>query len=88
MGPLPAAPIAEIQLPAATAIGMLAVAVFAPENKGQQIPDGYQISWYQHVFNICLWWGWRDHFREIIGNSQIPQSSLEFAKSWENWTPA
>ncbi len=75
----------KIQLPAAVVIGVLAVAVFSPENKDQTIPDGYQLSWYQHVFNICLWWGWQDHFREIIGNSQIPCAALDFGESWNEW---
>ncbi len=78
----------KIQLPAASAIGLLAVAVFAPENKGQQIPDGYTLSWFQYVFPICIWWGWQDHFREIVGSSEIARSTLDFAESWENWTPA
>ncbi len=77
----------KIQLPAAAAIGLLAVAVFAPENKGEAIPDGYQLSWYQHVFHICLWWGWQDHFREIISTAQIPQATLDFAEFWNDWTP-
>ncbi len=77
----------KIQLPAAAAIGLLAVAVFAPENKGEVIPDGYQLSWYQHVFPICLWWGWQDHFRDIISTARIQQSTLDFAESWHDWTP-
>jgi hypothetical protein len=77
----------KIQLPASTVIGLLAVAVFSPENKGEVIPDGYQLSWYQHVFHVCMWWGWQDHFREIIGSAQIPQVTLDFAESWDHWTP-
>jgi hypothetical protein len=78
----------RIQLPASAAIGLLAVAVFAPESKGETIPDGYQLSWYQYVFHICLWWGWQDHFREIISTAQIPQETLDFGDSWDDWTPA
>jgi hypothetical protein len=77
----------KIQLPASTVIGLLAVAVFAPENKGELIPDGYQLSWYQHVFHIGMWWGWQDHFREIISTAQIPQVTLDFSESWDDWTP-
>jgi hypothetical protein len=77
----------KIQLPASAVIGLLAIAVFAPENKGEAIPEGYQLSWYQHVFHICLWWGWQDHFREIISTAQIPQVTLDFAESWDDWTP-
>jgi hypothetical protein len=77
----------KIQLPASAVIGLLAVAVFAPENKGEAIPDGYQLSWYQHVFHICMWWGWQDHFREIVSTAQIPQTTLDFSESWDDWTP-
>jgi hypothetical protein len=77
----------KIQLPAAAVIGLLAIAVFAPENKGQDIPHSYQISWYQRVFNISDWWGWQDHFREIIGAAQVPEMPLDFGESWDNWTP-
>jgi hypothetical protein len=77
----------RIQLPAATAIGLLAIAVFAPENKGEAIPDGYQLSWFQYVFIICLWWGWQDHFREIISTANIPQQALDFSEFWDDWTP-
>ena len=77
----------KIQLPAAAVIGLLAIAVFAPESKGQVIPHSYQISWYQRVFHISDWWGWQDHFREIISVAQVPQVPLDFGKSWDNWTP-
>lgn len=75
----------KIQLPASAVIGLLAVAVFSPENKGEVIPDGYQLSWYQRVFHICLWWGWQDHFREIVGTAQIPRTALDFPGSWDDW---
>jgi hypothetical protein len=77
----------RIQLPAATAIGVLAIAVFAPENKGEAISDGYQLSWFQYVFIICLWWGRQDHFREIIGTANIPQQAVDFSEFWDDWTP-
>lgn len=45
----------KIQLPKSAILGLLAVAVFAPENKGEVIPPDYQLSWYDHVFFIqCL----------------------------------
>jgi hypothetical protein len=56
----------KIRLLASAVLGLLAIAVIAPENKGQVIPDTYTLSWCQHVFHICGWWGWQDHFREII----------------------
>ncbi len=77
----------KIQIPGAAVIGLLAIAVFAPENKGETIPDGYQLSWFQYEFNICLWWGWQDHFREIVSTAGIAQETLDFADSWDDWTP-
>lgn len=77
----------KIQLPASVVIGLLAVAVFSPDNKGEVIPDGYQLSWYQHVFHICMWWGWQEHFREIISTAPIQQAALDFSESWDDWTP-
>jgi hypothetical protein len=77
----------KIQLPASVVIGLLAVAVFSPENKGEVIPDGYQLSWYQHVFHIWMWWGWQEHFRAITSTAQIQQAALDFSESWDDWTP-
>lgn len=61
--------------------------MFAPENKGEDIPEGYQLIRDQHAFHIRLWWGWQDHFRETIQAAQIPQVTLDFAESWDEWTP-
>ncbi len=77
----------KIELPASVVIGLLAIAVFAPENKGEAIPDGYQLSWYQYVFIICLWWGWQDHFREIIGTARPSAATLDFGEAWATWAP-
>ncbi len=77
----------KIQLPAAAAIGLLAVAVFAPENKGESIPAGYQLSWRDHVFHINVWWGWQDHFREIAATEQMPQQAVDFGEAWNQWAP-
>lgn len=77
----------KIQLPASAVLGLLAIAVFAPENKGQFIPVNYQLSWYQHVFEISGWWGWQDHFREIISVAQFPHAPIDFGDRWDTWTP-
>lgn len=78
----------NLQLRASAVIGLLGIVVFAPENRGEVIPGTYQLSWQQHVFNICGWWGWQDHFREIIRNAPIEQFPLDFATEWDNWQPA
>jgi hypothetical protein len=79
----------KIRLSAATVLGLLAVAVFAPENSGQIIPDGYQLRLHQHTFLISDWWGRQDDFREIIGliRSQSPSVTINFAHWWDDWTP-
>ncbi|BBX99168.1 hypothetical protein [Mycobacterium lacus] len=77
----------KIQLPAAAVLGLLAIAVFAPENKGEVIPINYQLSWYQHQFQISGWWGWQEHFREIISGAQFSHQVLDFGKRWDEWTP-
>jgi hypothetical protein len=77
----------KVELPASAVLGLLATAVFAPENKGQTIPDGYQLSLYDHVFPISAWWGWQDHFREIVTAKQSPRSALDFGKMWDDWKP-
>jgi hypothetical protein len=77
----------KIQLPAGSALGLIAIAVFAPENKDQVIPFDYQLTWFDHVFHISDWWGWQDHFREIFSGGQVPNQTLDFSKAWEDWTP-
>lgn len=34
-----------------------------------------------------MWWGWQDHFREIVGAEQIPQAALDFGEAWDDWAP-
>jgi hypothetical protein len=77
----------KIQLPASMIIGLIAIAVLAPENKGEPIPIDYRLSWFQHVFQISGWWGWQDHFRDIISGAQFSKVPLDFGKSWDDWTP-
>ena len=76
-----------VQLPTSAVLGLLAVAVFAPENKGQVIPPSYQLTWYDHVFFINGWWGWQDHFREMVGLDKARLVTLDFGDAWNTWTP-
>lgn len=69
------------------ALGVLALVVFAPENKGEPIPGSYQLGWAQHVFHVVGWWGWQDHFREIVHNAGITQYTLDFGPEWPAWSP-
>jgi hypothetical protein len=79
----------KIRLSAATVLGLLAVAVFAPENASQAIPDGYRLTLHQHTFFISAWWGRQNDFREIIGpiRSQSPSVTINFAHWWDDWKP-
>ena len=60
--------------------------VFA-ENKGEAIPDGYHLSWNQHEFRICLWWGWQDHYREAVSTARMSTEALDFSEFWGAWAP-
>jgi hypothetical protein len=79
----------SIQLPTLAVVGLLALAVFAPENAGQTIPDGYRLTLRQHTFFIADWWGRQDDFREIIGPilSQTPSVTINFDHWWDSWKP-
>ena len=77
----------RLRLRASAALGLLGVAVFAPENRGETIPPSYTLGWQQHTFHIGGWWGWQDHFREIVRNARIGSSLLDFGPEWNNWQP-
>lgn len=75
----------RLRLRASATLGLLGVAVFAPENRGELIPGSYQLGWQQHLFHVSGWWGWQDHFREIYRNAGIPSQPLDFGPEWANW---
>ena len=75
----------HLRLRASAALGMLAVAVLAPENRGEQIPGSYQLGWRQHVFHLVGWWGWQDHFREILTTDEVERQELDFGPEWQHW---
>ncbi len=77
----------KIQLPKTAILGLLVIAVFAPENKGEVIPPDYQLSWFDHVFFVSAWWGWQDHFREIVNVDRSSLVALDFGNSWSDWAP-
>ncbi len=77
----------KIQLPKTAILGLLAIAVFAPENKGEVISPDYQLSWFDHVFFVSAWWGWQDHFREIVNVDRSSLVALDFGNSWSDWAP-
>jgi hypothetical protein len=79
----------KIRLSAATVLGLLAVAVFAPENAGQAIPDSYWLRLHPHKFVISAWWGRQDDFRAIFApiRAQSPLVTGDFAHLWDGWKP-
>lgn len=77
----------RLWLRASAVLGLLAIAVFAPENKGELIPGPYHLGWQQQTFHVVGWWGWREHFREIVTNAGITQFPLDFGAEWDSWSP-
>lgn len=78
----------RLWLRASAALGLLGIAVFAKENTDEQIPDAYHLGWKQQIFHVTGWWGWQEHFRDIVARSPVPQGPLDFAEEWDNWAPA
>lgn len=79
-----------IRLSAATVPGLLAIAVFAPENLGQSVPnEDYQLRFHQHVLPVSDWWGRQDDFRDIIApiRAASPLVTINFAHWWDSWSP-
>lgn len=77
----------KIRLPTEVIIGLLAVAVFAPENTGQPIPEGYHLTWHKHKFMINEWWGRLDDVRAILATAEVPVLTMDFTDWWDDWTP-
>ncbi len=75
----------HLRMRASAALGLLAVAVLAPENKGESIGGSYTLGWRQHVFHIIGWWGWQDHFREILTTNEVEPQELDFGPEWAHW---
>lgn len=77
----------RLWLRASAALGLLAVAVFAPENEGQPIPESYFLSWRNYDFLVSDSWGQRERFRELMATAPIEKYTLDFGDSWDAWAP-
>ena len=77
----------RLWLRATAAIGLLAVAVLAPENEGQPIPDSYFLSWRNYDFPVAEAWGQWEGFRDLLAREAIPQYELDFGDAWNAWAP-
>jgi hypothetical protein len=77
----------RLWLRATAAIGLFAVAVLAPENEGQPIPESYFLSWRNYDFLVSDSWGKREGFRESVAVEPIQQYTLDFGEAWDAWAP-
>ena len=77
----------RLRLRGSAVLGLLGIAVFSAENKGELIPEPYTLGWREHVFHISGWWGWQNHFRDIVSLTPIPKYTLDFAEEWDTWGP-
>jgi len=77
----------RLWLRSSAALGLLAIAVFSPENRGEPIPGSYHLGWQQQIFHIVGWWGWRVHFRDIVANAAVTRYGLDFGAEWAVWGP-
>lgn len=68
----------RIQLSDRILFGLLAVAVMAPENTGQQTPAGYHLTLAGESYEINDWWGRRADFEEACAPLNTVQVTLDF----------
>ena len=79
-----------VQLPTSVVMGLLAVAVFAPENKDQKIGRGANygltLVWQRLMLND--WWGREADFRELANVQQVSDGLVvDFGSWWDGWEP-
>ncbi|KAA8889882.1 hypothetical protein F3087_00700 [Nocardia colli] len=77
----------KIALSNLTIIGLLGVAVFAPENAGQQIAPEYYLSVFDQEFTIADWWGRADDFRAATATVERVKVEMDWTDWWDNWQP-
>lgn len=74
----------QIQLSDRIIFGLLAIAVFAPENAGQGTLPGYYLTLgAEHKFIINDWWGRRADFELIASQLTLPNVLIDFS-NWMN----
>jgi hypothetical protein len=69
----------KIQLSDRTVFGLIAVAVFSPENLGQSTPDGYYLT-FGDVKKMIIneWWGRAVDFPAVSALVPMPSVKLDF----------
>jgi len=69
----------KVQLSDRVIFGLLAVAVFSPANTDQNVPDGYHLTFAEHVLPINEWWGRAGDFPAIAALHPLPNITIDFA---------
>lgn len=68
-----------VQLSDRTIFALLAVAVLAPVNRDQEVPDGYHLTLADEPFPINEWWGSKERFLEAAAKHPLgPEVTLDF----------
>ncbi|MBB4137584.1 hypothetical protein [Gordonia humi] len=75
------------RFPASVVLGLLAIAVFAPENVGQVVPTGYQLSWRDWVYPIGEWWGREQDFLDQMSGMEWIRVEMNWTDWWDDWEP-
>ena len=69
----------KVQLSDRIIFALLAVAVFAPVNVGQKVPDGYHLAFADVKLPINDWWGRIGDARALIATVKLPSVKMDFA---------
>jgi hypothetical protein len=71
----------KLQLSDRVIFGLLAVAILSPANVGQNVPDGYHLTFAGTVLRINEWWGRSEDFIDLARSQLLPSVELDFS----NW---
>jgi hypothetical protein len=71
----------KVRLSDRVIFGLLAVAVLAPENADQRVPDDYYLTYARERLTINEWWGRATDFPAVVAKEQLPSVKLDFG-SW------
>jgi hypothetical protein len=69
----------KVQLSDRVIFGLLAIAVMAPENADQRVPDGYHLTFAGERFPINDWWGRAVDFEAVVARESLPRVKLDFS---------
>lgn len=69
----------RIRLSDRVIFALIGVAVFAPVNVGQVVPDGYHLTFATNTMPINDWWGRIDDARRLMATASMPVVKMDFA---------